>query len=428
MGIIKKNSFVSGAGVYLFSNILNGVIPFLLLPILTRYLNPTQYGEVAMFQTLLGALGAFVGTNFAGASIRKYYDKDITDKELSEFMGSCIQLVLVFSSIVFLMLFIFQAYFSKWLGLDAKYVLFAVFVAFSTVIIRFRLLHWQARKKAVKYGVFQISQSLVNSTISLVLVVLFLQGAEGRIEAQIITSFVFLIIALFLLFRSDLLKIFVWRKDYLKEALRYAVPLIPHVGGLFLLSSVDRVVINNQIGLAAAGIYMVAIQLTSVMNIVFDAVNKAYVPWLFEKLKEDDLSQKEKIVKITYIWYFVILLGVSLAFLIGPFLVTTIAGENYSQAGELIGWLALGQGFNGMCLMVTNYILFSKRTSLLSSATISSGILNVLLLILFTNLYGLEGAAKAFALSMIIRFLLTWFLASKTHPMPWFNIFIKRSL
>lgn len=428
MGIIKKNSFVSGAGVYLFSNILNGVIPFLLLPILTRYLNPTQYGEVAMFQTLLGALGAFVGTNFAGASIRKYYDKDITDKELSEFMGSCIQLVLVFSSIVFLMLFIFQAYFSKWLGLDAKYVLFAVFVAFSTVIIRFRLLHWQARKKAVKYGVFQISQSLVNSTISLVLVVLFLQGAEGRIEAQIITSFVFLIIALFLLFRSDLLKIFVWRKDYLKEALRYAVPLIPHVGGLFLLSSVDRVVINNQIGLAAAGIYMVAIQLTSVMNIVFDAVNKAYVPWLFEKLKEDDLSQKEKIVKITYIWYFVILLGVSLAFLIGPFLVTTIAGENYSQAGELIGWLALGQGFNGMYLMVTNYILFSKRTSLLSSATISSGILNVLLLILFTNLYGLEGAAKAFALSMIIRFLLTWFLASKTHPMPWFNIFIKRSL
>ena len=238
----------------------------------------------------------------------------------------------------------------------------------------------------------------------------------------------FLIIALFLLFRSDLLKIFVWRKDYLKEALRYAVPLIPHVGGLFLLSSVDRVVINNQIGLAAAGIYMVAIQLTSVMNIVFDAVNKAYVPWLFEKLKEDDLSQKEKIVKITYIWYFVILLGVSLAFLIGPFLVTTIAGENYSQAGELIGWLALGQGFNGMYLMVTNYILFSKRTSLLSSATISSGILNVLLLILFTNLYGLEGAAKAFALSMIIRFLLTWFLASKTHPMPWFNIFIKRSL
>lgn len=35
-----------------------------------------------MFQTLLGALGAFVGLSAAGAAGRKYYDDNVTDAEL----------------------------------------------------------------------------------------------------------------------------------------------------------------------------------------------------------------------------------------------------------------------------------------------------------------------------------------------------------
>ena len=128
MQIIKKNSLVSGAGIYLLSNILNAVIPFILLPILTRYLNPSQYGEVAMFQTLLGALGAFIGATFVGAANRKFYDSDIDKKEMADFIGSCIQLTVFFSIIVFSILFIFQDKFSEWLSLKPSYVLLGVAV------------------------------------------------------------------------------------------------------------------------------------------------------------------------------------------------------------------------------------------------------------------------------------------------------------
>jgi len=428
MGIIKKSSFASGAGIYLFSNILIGVIPFILLPILTRYLSPSEYGEVAMFQTLLGALGAFVGVTFAGAAVRKYYDDNISVEEHSEYIGSCIQLVLIFSTVVFIILFLFQSEFSEWLNLKPIYILYAVFVAFGSVIISFRLGQWQVRKKAIKYGILQISQSLLNMLLSLLFVVFLLQGAEGRIDAQIITTAVFVIIALFLLKKSSLLNIFIWRKDYLIEALKYALPLMPHVAGIFLLSSADRLVINKEIGIAEAGIYMVAVQLTAAMAIVFDAINKAYVPWLFEKLKANNLKEKQKIVKLTYLWFSIIILGVILAFFIGPWLVVFVAGEKYVQAGKVIGWLALGQGFNGMYLMVTNYVIFSKKTGRLSIATISCGVLNLILLIVLVRIFGLEGAAIAFAVSMGIRFLLIWWLASKCHKMPWFGSNLKRSL
>ena len=417
----KKSSFVSGAGIYLVSNILNAVIPFILLPILTRYLSPTEYGEVAMFQVLLGALSAFVGVVFVGAAGRKYYDSDLSREELAEFIGSCIQLITIFSIIVFSVLFIFKRQFSEWLSLEPSYVLFAVLVASCGVIINIRLGQWQVQKQAVKYGALQISQSLLNMLLSLILVVVLLKGSEGRIDAQIIVSSVFLVIALYLLKKDNLLKIFTWRKDYLAEALKFGIPLMPHIAGGFLLVSVDRIVINREIGLAEAGIYMVAVQLTAAVGIVFDAINKAYVPWLFEQLKADELAQKQKIVKLTYAWFMLIILGVMLAFVIGPPLVVFVAGEQYAQAGQVVGWLALGQGFQGMYLMVTNYIFYSKRTGLLSIASISSGILNLVLLIILVRIFGLEGAAIAFAISMGIRFLLTWWIAHKRHPMPWFN-------
>src|SRR5690606_5953064 len=107
-----------------------------------------------------------------------------------------------------------------------------------------------------------------------------------------------------------------------------------------------------------------------------------YVPWLFEKLKENDLQQKKKIVRYTYLWYLVIMIGAIAGFFVGPLVVRLVAGQGYEQAGEIIGWLLLGQAFGGMYLMVTNYIFYSKRTGLLSAATITSGLLNLLLLAL----------------------------------------------
>lgn len=418
---IKKDSFISGAGIYLVSNILISIIPFILLPILTRYLSPAEYGKVAMFQTLIGALGAFVGIAFLGAANRKYFDANLSHEDLADFIGSCFQLVLIFAVVTFITIFTFRYQLSEWLSLKPSYILLGSLVASFGVVTGLRLGQWQVKKQPVKYGALQISQSLLNMTLSLFFVVILLKGAEGRINAQIIVSFTFVLVAIYSLKKDSLLKVFIWRKEYLSEILKFGLPLIPHIAGGFLLMSVDRFVINKEIGLSEAGIYMVAVQLTAAAGIIFDAVNKAYVPWLFEKLKQDQIEEKKKIVKYTYVWYLVIILGVVFAFFFGPALVALIAGDNYAQAGEVIGWLSLGQAFQGMYLMVTNYIFYSKRTGLLSIATIGSGILNLILLVIMIRVFGLEGAAIAFATAMGVRFLLTWWIAQKRHPMPWFN-------
>src|SRR5690606_24024267 len=120
------------------------------------------------------------------------------------------------------------------------------------------------------------------------------------------------------------------------------------------------------------------------------------------------------------------LAGVGVAFIAGPWLVTFVAGEQYARAGDFFGWIALGQGFRGMYLMQTNYIFYSKKTGLLSTITLSTGIVNVILMVFLIGIYGLEGAAYSFSIAMGIFFLLTWLAAQKRHPMPWLSIKLLR--
>ncbi|MEI8617862.1 hypothetical protein P4S63_13795 [Pseudoalteromonas sp. B193] len=173
---------------------------------------------------------------------------------------------------------------------------------------------------------------------------------------------------------------------------------------------------------------MVAYQLSSVLGIVFDAANKAFVPWLFALLKRNNYNEKAKLVKYTYISMLLLLVITIMAFLIGPYMVVLIASEKYKQAGEIIGYLCLGQAFNGMYLMVTNYIFFSKKTKFLSLATIFSGLINVALMLVLIEYNGLVGVAQAYAIGQFLRLLSTWLLSARVYSMPWLTFLSKVTL
>jgi len=418
---LRSSSLLTGTGVYLLANILNAAIPFALLPVLTRYLSPADYGRVAMFQALLTALASLSALGVTGAIARKAYDDPKDRHELRDLIASCFQLLLTTSALLFAAVLIFRRELASWLSLDVVWIQGAVFVSATMVVIRIRLGQWQVRKQSRAFGIFQVSQSLGNVSLSLLLVVALHQGYHGRIAAQVGIAAVFATAALVLLHREQLLAIWIWRPELMREALAFGVPLLPHIAGGFLLGTMDRLIVNNELGVAETGIYVVAAQLAGGMALVFDGINKAYWPWLFERLKKDDIEEKRRVVRLTYAWYAVILVTVALVFLVGPTLLTWIAGDRYARAGEIIGWLALGEAFGGMYLMVTNYIFYARRTGLVSLASIASGAANVVLLIAFIRWFGLHGAAWAYCSAMGIRFLLTWWAAHRSVPMPWFG-------
>jgi len=420
------SSFFKSTSVYFLANILNAVIPFLLLPILTRYLSVEEYGQIAMFQLLIGGLAGFVGLNTVGAAGRKFYDKNISKSELAIYNTNCLWILLFTAVVIVLLTLLFNKEIALLLSIPSHWVYLAITISFSSFILQFRLSQWQIRGEAKKYGVLQVSNSLFNLCGSLIFVVTLSMGAQGRIDALFMTGIITATFSFYLLIKHELITFSLPNKKSIYEALNFGAPLVPHIFGAFLLSSADRYVINDSLGVGAAGIYLLAVQLSSALSIIFDAINKAYVPWLFENLTKNDTAIKFSIVKNTYKYFVLLSVVAVLGFIIGPWGVTFIAGDNFSKAATIIGWLLLGQVFSGMYLMVTNYIFYSKETKLLSLVTIFTGALNVLLLYMLVPMFGLKGAAYSFCASMLIRFIMTWLLANKKVKMPWLFIQVSK--
>ncbi|EHQ8142856.1 oligosaccharide flippase family protein [Escherichia albertii] len=411
-------SIYKNSGIYLISNIFNALIPFMLLPVLTRNLTPYEYGQIAMFQILVSGLSSLTGLNTVGAANRRYYDVN-SKNELAAYNTNCFYILILSCTILLLLSLLLSDLLSSLLTIPKNWIYLSVAVSGATFIIQFRLGQWQIRERAFWFGVLQISQGVVVSVLTIIFLIYMYQGVSSRVNSLFIVSIVYALISLYSLHKSKLIIFTGINFSNIRDALYFGVPLIPHVLGIFCLSALDRVLINGVLGVSEAGIYMLAAQLSLGMTVFFDALNKALVPWLFNVLSLNDVNKINSLIRFTYLFFIVVAFLGGLSFWVGPFVVELVAGKAYLKAKDIIGWLCLGQAFNGMYLMVTNYLFYAKCTGKLSIVTISSGGTNIVLLLILMKFSGITGVAIAFSISMFIRFLATWWLATKVCGFSW---------
>ncbi|PKI02288.1 polysaccharide biosynthesis protein [Glaciecola sp. 33A] len=404
--------------IYTLSSILSAGIPFLLLPVLTRYLSPEQYGQIAMFHIFVVALAGIIGLSVHGAANRQFFVDNITSFDLARFNGNCFFILLGSSSFMLIFLTFIDTYLADYLGIPPAWIYLGVLSVFCFFILNIRLGQWQVRGQAKVYGFFQVVNALIVLSSSLLFVIYFNLGPEGRIYGIVITSVIIGFCSYYSL-RNDNRVLFEYNRKDINDALSFGVPLVPHVLGGFLLLSVDRLIINKELGLEMTGIYMVAFSLGSALNIIFSSINRAFSPWLFGQLKEGDEDMKIKIIQKTYAYFLFLILLSLLSFYIAPPLFKLIVGEQFHQAANILPFIIVGQVFLGMYFMVTNYIFYVKKTKYLSYVTVSSGVINVALLFLLIPSYGILGAALAFLVANFCQFICTWIVSAKLYNMPW---------
>lgn len=405
---------VNNAAIYTLANVAGSAVPFLLLPLLTRILSPAEYGIVSMYSTLLVALGAVAGLSVHGAVSVRMFDKSTNQ---SQYLGTVLQ-ILSFSLVLVLCLITLCAtWLSKWLGLPSQWLIFGVFAAGAQFLINIRLVIWQIEGKALYFGVFQLTQVVINVLLSLALVFLVKLGWEGRLAGISIALYLCGLWGIATLVYAKRIH---WKFNpkYAKDALRFGIPLIPHAIGSLLIGLGDRLIIANQLDLNAVGIYTAAMQLGLVISIIADAISKAFSPWIYGCLADNDFRQKHRVVCFTYLYWLVLLLLALCAAWASPW-VLTLLGKDFHSGATVLAWVALGSAFGGMYFFVVVYIFYSKRNELLSFASLSIGLLNLVTSYSLVGRYGIEGAAQAYAASQFLMFVTVWVIASKCCPMPW---------
>jgi O-antigen/teichoic acid export membrane protein len=398
------------------ASVLAAGIPFLLLPVLTQYLPPAEFGNVGLFQSLYTLFLAICGLGISGSIIRQSYD--VEAQEIGVYVFNVLLILVITTLGLSILLCIFGGYLSEWLLIPKEYFYYALIAAFMIFILNILLGQVQVAQKPLHFGMIQIGHSFLNVTLSLLGLIVLAAGAMGRIGGIVLAAVVFGVGALIAL-RSIGRLTFQINANDMKSALRYGVPLLPHELNTFVFNWLTLIIINMILDAGSAGLYMLAFQVSMVLGVICDAFNRAYVPWLFSILKAELPEYQIRVVRLTYVYFAVLIAIVVLAFSVAHWFVGIAFAEKYAEAAWMIGWLVLGQAFGGAYLMVTNYIAYMRRTEQLSLITLLGSAINVVLLFALMPAFGLQGTVVAFVCARAVIFAMTWYFAQRLVPMPW---------
>ena len=413
---IISSSLFKSSGIYTITASINAGIPLLLLPVLTVKLSPEDYGLIAMFQLVTGLIYPIFGMNLESSIARKYFDEDNSD--FPSYIGTSIVLVLLNTIVTGVLYFFLFKYISDITLVPFEWIKFTLLVAICQFLSSVILTTYQVRIKPISYGFFQIGQSIVNITLTLIFVVVLEETWRGRLNAQIYTGIISAIISLILLFRNNQLKINIKISD-VKHALNFGLPLIPHVLGGLLFTAIDRFFLTKMVGLEQTGNYSVAYQLGAIISLVTLAFNNAFTPWLYGELNKKCDIIKLKIVKFTYIYFILISLFAIVVIYIFPLLVSIFVGDRFTSISSYSTFIIWGFVFQGMYYMVTNYIGYANKTYWLAITTISVGVFKIPLTYYLIKFFGAPGASMSYCITFLLFFLLTWILSAKVYKMPW---------
>jgi O-antigen/teichoic acid export membrane protein len=419
----KKTPFYQDAIIYSVSNIINRIAPFLLLPILTTYLSTEDYGIISIFTILVSILGALVGINTHGAITKNFFDR--TKTELKVYISS-IFYILIFSVIsISLIILIINQFFSKIFSLPNFLIWIALIIATSQFISSIILNLWQVQKKAFFFAIYSFIKTTINILLSIFFIIFLNLNWQGNVYAQLITALLFFFLSVFILLKNNSIGIVI-NKNYILDALKFGGPLIPHMIGAIFMTMIDRFFITLYSGINETGIYSVGYQIGSIINILAISFNQAYIPWLYEKLNLKSLKTNIKIVKITYIYFIIILVITFLLIIVMYNILLYFIGKEFFESVKYIPWIALGYAFHGMYYMVSAYIFYSNKTKYLGITMALLALINVVLNTLLIPLLGPIGAAYATTIIYFLEFIVIWILASHIYPMPWNLLAVKK--
>lgn len=423
MGFNKvfKNSFF-----YTIASVLQGAMSLFLLPVYTRYLTPSDYAVLALVLSFT-AIFSSVMTLQIESGISRFVIKFIKDEERAKIYFSSI-FILTVSLLLFgcaaINIFgdnLLNIILSKNNKISyAPFFQIATWAILPALLVNSGLLLLQTLEKGMKYLLVILAQVVVNISCGLFFVVFLKTGLIGVIWAQFISAVCGLFFIVWLI--KDWIQLFFkFPAQDIKDSLKYSLPIIPHMIGIYIYMYSDKLVLQRYVSLEDIGVYAVAGTLAYVLLVIVNSTTAAYGP-RFLKLAEDNKSKaQDETMRFIGLWWG----GVGVIFmgyvLFSDIFVKIMTRPSFYPAIPLIPILASAYIFRGLYCFSVNSVFFCEKTKFIPIITISAAMINIALNIIFIPKYGIFAAAWNSVISYFITFVLAYCFSKRYFPViyPW---------
>ena len=410
-------SLARASAYYTVGNFLPRIGAFLLLPIYVRFLSTSEYGTVSLMASVAGVLTIVYRLGLDGAVMRLHFDESgVRQRSLySTINAVALVAAVVGSGITAAVLApFFAALFS---GLPfLPYGLLAIGIGATGAVAFPPGIFYRATGQAGRFLLYALAIFLATSIASVLLVAIGL-GASGMLIGQLVGATFGVIVTVILVLRIAGPR---YDRSLVPPALRFGLPLVPHLVSAWALRLADRLLISLLIGLPAAqalselGAYSLGYQLGYVITVLVSSFNAAWSPWFF---RVADRPEAPPIFRemTTLLMATLLTVGVGTAAL-SPQIITVIARPGYEAAAGVLPVIAMASVLFAFYTMLTNLVFYAKATGRLALITVSAAVLNIAANIVLIPLMGILGAAWATFIAYSFFAVATWRYAIRLYP------------
>lgn len=378
------NNKVIKSGVWFTaSNFLMKTIGFITTPIFTRLMTKAEFGDFNNIQTWMMILLYITSLNLEGSLIRASQE---FKSDIDNYSFSMICLSLLSTSFFFVIINLFIAFISQIILIDTIYIeIMFIYLFFMPVVNLFQ----NSERFKFKYKNTVLTSMFISvgaSLLSVVLVIFLKDKLLGRTVGYVIpTLFVGAIVIIYYLKNKCKCKIVYW-----KYALPIALPYLPHLLSMYLLSNMDRVMIKMFCGSEKVALYSIAYICGTLMSILVTSVNNAFSPWLAERLQQ---KEYKKIYRVSFPYVFIFCVISIGAVLFTPEILMVLGGESYMEARFVMAPVAAGCLLQCVYCLYVNIEQFEKKTKGMALASVFVAIENGILNYIFIPKFGYIAAA-----------------------------------
>lgn len=421
--------------IYGTSTVIGRLLNFLLVPIYTNYLLPSEYGVTAYIFSLIAFLNVIYNYGMETAFFRYATELNYGDTKqnfstpfISIFFSS-----LLFSSVLIL----YTDEIAITIALPFSYreiIFYSALILFLDAIAIIPFASIRLDHKPKLFAAIKFINILINVIFNIIFLIILRKGVEGIFISQAIASAITLILLVPIIIKNLTLK---FHFKLVKELLKYGIPSLPAGIAAMMLQVIDRPILRMLTNDESVGIYQANYRLAIFMMLVVSMFDFAWKPFFFSQPK----NEESKILFSRIGTYFLLLMSFVLV------LITTfidylvkikifnrfIIHPEYWLGLKIVPIVMAGYLFNGMATIFSAGIYIEKKTYYLPIVTIISAVINVVLNFILIPILNITGCAIATLLSYFAYAILTYIYSQKIYPIKYelikmLKIFIATSI